>query len=451
MVTSDIQTNICTFQFIYIKKKPLRGGFFFIYFLYVPLVKTYRDVDVSNNKPTGKARVWVNTASNDTESQDILLPQVDDNNVSEENTWSSKKIDSEIGEVREGLEEHSLNTRVRYKSSNLADPKQFSSGYIAEKVTEHSAYMHTGYIRCHPGDVIHFLKTKNISEYLHLIFYDKNKDFVAKSYVSDSEYGDETPAQYTVPNNSDIYYCVANFWKDCANQVMVTINTEYPSEYETFYDYEYLKGANEKEIIGTILVAGDSIAYGAGYTGGYANIIAKRNPKANIINYGISGTTVSVRDGYNNSVVEIIDTMQGEADHVILEGGVNDSWCEIEFGQYDLSGNLSPSTIFDEHTFCGAVESMFMKAHEKWPNAIIYYIIPMVADKYYTNKYLSAARELCTKWGIVPIDIRESGLCFCNAKIKEAYSYNGDGVHPNSAGYEKFYVPWIEKAIRTFI
>ena len=67
-------------------------------------VKTYRDVDVSNNKPTGKARVWVNTASNDTESQDILLPQVDDNNVSEENTWSSKKVDSEIGEVREGLE-----------------------------------------------------------------------------------------------------------------------------------------------------------------------------------------------------------------------------------------------------------------------------------------------------------------------------------------------------------
>ena len=66
-------------------------------------VKTYRDVDVSNNKPTGKARVWVNTASNDTESQDILLPQVDDNNVSEENTWSSKKVDSEIGEVREGL------------------------------------------------------------------------------------------------------------------------------------------------------------------------------------------------------------------------------------------------------------------------------------------------------------------------------------------------------------
>ena len=57
-------------------------------------VKTYRDVDVSNSKPTGKARVWVNTASNDSESQDILLPQVDDNNVSDENTWSSKKIDS---------------------------------------------------------------------------------------------------------------------------------------------------------------------------------------------------------------------------------------------------------------------------------------------------------------------------------------------------------------------
>ena len=97
MITSDIQINTCTFQFIYIKKKPLRGGFFFIYFLYVPLVKTYRDVDVSNSKPTGKARVWVNTASNDSESQDILLPQVDDNNVSDENTWSSKKIDSMFG------------------------------------------------------------------------------------------------------------------------------------------------------------------------------------------------------------------------------------------------------------------------------------------------------------------------------------------------------------------
>ena len=87
------------------KKETIEGWFlFFIYFLYVPLVKTYRDVDVSNSKPTGKARVWVNTASNDTESQDILLPQVDDNNVSEENTWSSKKIDSEIGEVRDDLD-----------------------------------------------------------------------------------------------------------------------------------------------------------------------------------------------------------------------------------------------------------------------------------------------------------------------------------------------------------
>ena len=66
-------------------------------------VKTYRDVDVSNSTPTNKARVWVNTSSNDTESQDILLPQVDDANISEENTWSGKKINEKVETIANKL------------------------------------------------------------------------------------------------------------------------------------------------------------------------------------------------------------------------------------------------------------------------------------------------------------------------------------------------------------
>ena len=76
-------------------------------------IKSYSDVEVSNTKPTNKAKVWVNTTENDNEDSDIVIPEIDDTHISEVNTWSSKKINDENAELKGDLSE--LEDMIGYK------------------------------------------------------------------------------------------------------------------------------------------------------------------------------------------------------------------------------------------------------------------------------------------------------------------------------------------------
>lgn len=337
-------------------------------------------------------------------------------------------------------------------SINKANPDDYSDGYVFKDGTLNlnQGYRHTGYIECKKKDIIRTIRSAQVSEYHIVQYYDSNKKYVTNSYTSVQ---DNEVAEFTVPDKDEIAYCLINFRIENEDTFMVTINEPYPDEFKPYYHIEYLSNISEKTIKGTILFSGDSICYGAGYSGGYPSIIKKRNPLATIVNYGISGTTVAKRTGRSDSILERLDTMQSSADFVIFEGGVNDAWTEsIELGTFNKSGNVDSATTFNEETFSGALESLFNKAYRKYPSAHIMFVIVSVSDNYSTYEYLNRAKEICEKWRVTPIDIRESGL---NLMIKECVSLYGadgtDGTHPSKLGYEKFFVPMIETEIKKYL
>lgn len=86
-------------------------------------IKTYRDVDVSNNVPDNKAKVWVNTSLNEDETEDICIPEVRDGIISSEDTWSSNKIDNKISAMGNKI---SLLGLTDKKYSNKVDQYKWS-------------------------------------------------------------------------------------------------------------------------------------------------------------------------------------------------------------------------------------------------------------------------------------------------------------------------------------
>ena len=350
------------------------------------------------------------------------------------------------------LEEDLNNKIITDTSINKANPDEYSDGVAMRGIINglNKGYRHTGYIECKKKDIIRTIRSPNISEYYIVEYYNSNKVYVTNSYTSAQ---DNKVTEFTVPDKDEIAYCRVNFRIENEDTFMVTINAPYPAVFKPYYHIEYLNNISEKNIKDTILFSGDSICYGAGHSGGYANIIQKRNPLATVVNYGVPGTTVAKRNGRSDSILERLDTMQSNADSVIFEGGINDAWDEtVEIGTFNKSANVDSTTTFNEETFSGALESLFNKAYRKYPKAHIMFVIVSVSDNYGTCEYLNRAKEICEKWKVTPIDIRESGL---NLMVKECVSLYGaggtDGTHPSKLGYEKFFVPMIESEIKKYL
>ena len=497
MVTSDIQTNICTFQFIYIKKKPLRGGFFFIYFLYVPLVKTYRDVDVSNNKPTGKARVWVNTASNDTESQDILLPQVDDNNVSDENTWSSKKIDSEIGEVREGLDNKTdfvLKNYIDVENDVLVDMRTNPTGSqmlenqivpvapIQNVITTKPILLKAGtyYIRAsysslgniltwvyrdsYPVGTLNELSFSDVgvtrvnSSGVDIIEYVFKKDYdfwlVINAQKSNGLYKDTLMISDVNFLGSDVVvpYNKTGFL-NCIIQDQVDSNT---------LAIERLGGTslNGKRIA----YFGDSLMYGMelngnGYTETVVGGIWKRlneTYELNMVTNQSEGGTTIQNVGNNKSSIsyKMANYDATDTDILLFTGGIND-WYALShligysIGEVDLSwgGYL---TTDDYSTIVNSLETAFRhlkKSNNK--DLRIVWIKPWrtVSVDSTMVELFDKIESACHKYGVPVCDLFNNvGFALMNPSDKQMFgrhnytsetNYEIDGTHVNGAAYDR--------------
>ena len=224
---------------------------------------------------------------------------------------------------------------------------------------------------------------------------------------------------------------------------------------------------NEKSILygKSVLFAGDSITnavkdpkkpyYGwAGRIGTTNNMDWK--------NAGISSATISTAlpTSYpENRVVNQLE--QGRAyDYVILHGGMNDSIAMTEIGEMCDSYNLED---FDISTFSGAMDELIYTAKQKYPNAIIGYIVNYATPNStwggYSNNnkvYFDRAKEICKKWDIPYIDLYEGGIE--EDGVYKSYSYDilevtsgknmYDGlsteIHIGSRGYD-IISPYIQK------
>ena len=204
---------------------------------------------------------------------------------------------------------------------------------------------------------------------------------------------------------------------------------------------------------------GDSVCYGDGYLGGYGKIIAERN---NMIyeNVAVNGSSITkgLTDGGGNPrnvLCESVSKMRADADYVILEGGINDAF-DWKNGKLSNIGCITQdySTPLDTTTFCGALETYLKSAKERFNGKKIGYIIVhrMPGQSYpwgtKSQNSFTQIRELiiqaCNKYSIPYCDMFNQGLNTNLDYMRTAYTKNGDGVHPNKEGYERFYCDVIE-------
>lgn len=314
-------------------------------------------------------------------------------------------------------------------------------------LTEDKGYKVTDYLPVSYGDKI---KIHGACEYNTRIynFYDKYKNVIGSYPSENKEYNYIEEVEVIIPEN-------VAYIRLCS-----------PTRYNTIF-YYLLKYNSiniddvESNVLNnkTLLFTGDSICYGAGERPdvedwkdtGWVKRIRENNPLSNVYGYGLGGTTIAKRKDKTNSILERLDTMLAEnpdADYIIIQGGVNDAYCyeTIPLGEISTGYNEE----LDEYTFSGALESLFKKAQLKWQGKKIGFIVTFkIPSASYLNDYMERAKEICEKYSVPYLDLfKSSGLNYHLTEIKDNYSDNADGCHPNSKGYD-FISPIIEKWIKS--
>ena len=205
---------------------------------------------------------------------------------------------------------------------------------------------------------------------------------------------------------------------------------------------------------------GDSICAGAGYNGGYGKIIGD---KYNMIiqNIGEGGATITSHTYYENDsprhwINVTITDMDEDSDYAIIEGGVNDSSQSITLGT--ISDGYDAE--LDADTYIGAFENMLKQLTSRFKGKKYGYIaVHQMTNNYrVTNNestsYYWAAKKCCEKWGVPFLDLNTQVPPFAYligtslSSLPTTYTKDGDGWHPNEAGYKKYYVDkiisWLE-------
>lgn len=212
-----------------------------------------------------------------------------------------------------------------------------------------------------------------------------------------------------------------------------------------------------------LAVTGDSICAGAGYGGGYAGIIGLNN-NMTVQNIAVGGGTVTsgTTSGGNNRfwINESITSLDTDADYVLIEGGLNDAGLNVTMGTITSGYGSS----FDTDTYIGAFENMCFQLTKRFKGKKYGYVFvhQCFAKFRHSNaddgtSYYWEAKKVLEKWCIPYIDLNIECPPFgyfqnTNADlyaIRTEYTKDGDGTHPNEAGYKKYYVDKITSFLKS--
>ena len=373
------------------------------------------------------------------------------------NTAAIAELDDDLDEIRTKY------TALNYFNKN--NSKIIDSKYIVGDSFDdlngasvsHPIYLEAGKTYTFTADAM-FGSTNN--RLIHPINAEGTTLTGSALYATDNNNGSATIAIRT----SDYY--AFNVKSSGKSTTMLVEGTELPSTYQPYFEpYTEINPAviprnmaNNPLYGKSISWTGDSIAYGAGYEGGYPKIIALNNAMTSR-NIAVSGGTIRNIDGHFDIGASIANMTV--SDYNILEGGVNDASLHSSGALGSLTNDYLGN--FDTSTFYGAFEKMLSDAVVKFKGKKLGYIMVhacvlrfsawWVAD----NGYYQAAKKCCQKWGVPFLDLSETvppfGLLTTGAEalqvLPNTYTHNGDGWHPNEDGYKKYYVSKIEEWLKT--
>lgn len=231
--------------------------------------------------------------------------------------------------------------------------------------------------------------------------------------------------------------------------VVITVQASSSSSVGT---YPIPGTSSSGDLTGTYLFFGDSICYGGGTGGyGYPQAVKAKQPSMTSLNYGVSGTCIARNDSYDVKYPSILSKIQSTstyAEYIVLEGGVNDAWGNRNpIGTFkggtapsDSAGMINYGKILNEYQFADALEKCIIEIKLKWWGRKIFYVIPHPINQSYSNPYFELAIKVCKKWGVIVIDLRNSGCTTADTT---------DGTHPSRVAYDKYYAPGIINVLKS--
>ena len=250
--------------------------------------------------------------------------------------------------------------------------------------------------------------------------------------------------------NSGRYYCPASDSNPLSTyQVGFSFSYEYERPGADTIPETSIKGKYASFI-------GDSICEGAGYKGGYALLVARKYGMKPPQNIGSSGAIIATNESENRVYINtMVSKVDPNADFVIIQGGSNDASISTPMGAITEGFTAE----LDVTTYYGAFENLCKTLVTQCAGKKIGYIARhrnSPTDKYsYTwlpkeTNYYDPAIAVCQKWGVPILDLnRTCPPLGCIASLREAYTQNGDGSHPNEDGYNKYYVDRIAAWMQT--
>lgn len=311
-----------------------------------------------------------------------------------------------------------------------------------------AAWVVTGYIPCK--------YLSEVTEHVHAfttvpyaVYYDKYKVFIGSETA-----GSESVQTRTLTIPTDAFYVRLNMFKADTTQYYVCVtNEKEKSAFNTINKFDLLYGKK-------LGAAGDSITIGTYSVPGmtFINQIANAH-NMTVDNQGIWGSVFPTgkTEGGNprGSIYSQIANLSNDCDAVILSGGINDAdyWNDDEYWG-TISGGYNAT--LDTTTFCGAFEATLRDALAKWKGKPILFVFEhrmtttyqSAYGQHFENVQFPLMIEMLEKWGVPYVDLfHDMPSIKLTSGYIALYSFDDQGVHPNVAGYRKFYVPRVESKL----
>ncbi len=211
------------------------------------------------------------------------------------------------------------------------------------------------------------------------------------------------------------------------------------------YDLEQVKPSSDITLSGkTIVFLGSSVTYGAASQGiSFADYL-ERQEGCIAVKEAVSGTTLVAE--CVDSYIERLNTLAvDKADLFICQLSTNDATQKKPLGKISASTTIED---FDTHTVAGAIEYIIAYAQNTWNCPVLFYTNPKYDSAEY-EKMVMLLEKIQEKWGIGIINMWNNET-FNNLSDKQSRFYMADSIHPTKAGYLEWWLPYMEKEIKTY-